>query len=71
MPLIESATAQAGFKPDPEKGQPGAWVNAAGAPVDLMVPERLAGSGGTTAIEPSRSSYRCQSSFSVSQSRAR
>lgn len=48
-PLIESAMASAGFKPDPEKGQPGAWVNAAGVPVDLMVPERLAGGGGKSA----------------------
>lgn len=48
-PLIESAMASAGFVPDPEKGQPGAWVNAAGVPVDLMVPEGLAGAGGKTA----------------------
>lgn len=45
-PLIQDAMTSAGFRPDPEKNQPGAWVNAAGIPVDLMVPEGLAGSGG-------------------------
>ena len=29
--------------------QPGAWLNADGVPVDLMVPERLAGGGGRSA----------------------
>jgi hypothetical protein len=45
-PKIETAMREAGFVPS-ANGQPGAWVNAAGIPVDLMVPERLAGPGGS------------------------
>jgi hypothetical protein len=45
-PLIEKAMERAGFYPDPEKNQPGAWLNPDGVPVDLMVPEALAGGGG-------------------------
>ena len=40
---------RAGFYPDPEKNQPGAWLNPDGIPVDLMVPEALAGGGGKRA----------------------
>lgn len=36
----------AGFELQREKPQPGTWVNAAGIPVDLMVPESLSGTGG-------------------------
>ena len=39
-PLIEQAMLSAGFLPDE---QPGAWLTVDGIPVDLMVPERLAG----------------------------
>ncbi len=45
-PLIEEAMTRAGFQLDPVKDQPGAWLNGAGIPVDLMVPELLAGTGG-------------------------
>jgi hypothetical protein len=45
-PLIERAMEAAGFIPNPESRQPGAWINLEGIPVDLMVPEALAGSGG-------------------------
>lgn len=45
-PRIEQAMSAAGFHPNPETGQPGSWVNAHGVPVDLMVPDSLAGSGG-------------------------
>ncbi len=45
-PLLEEAMDQAGFFPNPLSSQPGAWMNAAGIPVDLMVPEELAGIGG-------------------------
>lgn len=45
-PLVEEAMAAAGFYPDPVGKQPGAWMNSAGVPVDLMVPEALAGAGG-------------------------
>jgi hypothetical protein len=41
-PLIEDAMAAAGFFRGPTD-QPGAWVNSEGIPVDLMVPEELAG----------------------------
>lgn len=49
VPLVEDAMLKAGFYPDPNKNQPGAWLNAAGVPVDLMVPEGLAGDGGKSA----------------------
>ncbi len=39
---------RAGFLPS-ANGQPGCWVNASGIPVDLMVPEQLAGPGGRQA----------------------
>lgn len=42
-PLLEEAMESAGFYPDPESGQPGAWRSPSGMPVDLMVPEALAG----------------------------
>jgi hypothetical protein len=45
-PLIQNAMKNAGFRQDPTAGQPGAWLNAASIPVDLMVPEALAGRGG-------------------------
>jgi hypothetical protein len=43
-PLIEAAMAAAGFYQD-VGGQPGAWLSVDGIPVDLMVPESLAGAG--------------------------
>lgn len=48
-PLVEEAMVSAGFYLDPLSNQPGAWMNPAGVPVDLMVPEALAGAGGKTA----------------------
>ena len=45
-PRIEAAMTDAGFKRDPDKQQPGACLSEDQIPVDLMVPERLAGSGG-------------------------
>ncbi|MGN9913307.1 hypothetical protein ACTMTJ_37790 [Phytohabitans sp. LJ34] len=45
-PLIEQAMLAAGFFLNLQAGQPGAWLNASGIPVDLMVPETLAGAGG-------------------------
>ncbi|GGL15915.1 hypothetical protein Sme01_21020 [Sphaerisporangium melleum] len=44
-PLLERSMSRAGFYRDPADGQPGAWLNAEGIPVDLMVPEALAGPG--------------------------
>lgn len=37
-PLIEVAMTGAGFYRDPVAGQPGAWLNGEGIPVDLMCP---------------------------------
>jgi hypothetical protein len=48
-PLVEEAMIAAGFYLDPLRQQPGTWMNPAGVPVDLMVPEALAGSGGKSA----------------------
>jgi hypothetical protein len=42
-PLIDAAMEQAGFVLDPTSGQPGAWMSPEGIPVDLMVPEAIAG----------------------------
>ncbi len=42
-PRIEQAMSAAGFSQDVSSSQPGAWLNPAGIPVDLMVPEALAG----------------------------
>ncbi len=45
-PLLERAMTDAGFCRDPQSPQPGSWLNPAGIPVDLMVPETLAGVSG-------------------------
>jgi hypothetical protein len=45
-PLLDDAMKQAGFHRDIAKGQPGSWLSGDGVPVDLMVPEALAGAGG-------------------------
>lgn len=50
-PLIEQAMRDAGFVLNPTSGQPGAWLTPTGVPVDLMVPELLAGPGGAQARE--------------------
>ena len=43
-PLLENAMRRADFYPN-VNGQPGAWVNRAGIPVDLMVPDALSQGG--------------------------
>ena len=48
-PLIEAAMTDGGFARDLTTNQPGAWLNPHGIPIDLMVPEGLAGGGGRTA----------------------
>jgi hypothetical protein len=45
-PLLEEAMRAAGFHLDLEARQPGAWLSIRGIPVDLMVPEALAGQSG-------------------------
>lgn len=44
-PLLEEAMRRAGFTQDPGSAQPGSWLSFDGVPVDLMVPERMAGAG--------------------------
>ena len=44
-PRLEEAMTGAGFILNPVSQQPGAWISPNGIPVDLMVPEHLAGSG--------------------------
>lgn len=48
-PLIQEAMRSAGFVMDVTSAQPGAWLSPSGIPVDLMVPEALAGGGGRQA----------------------
>lgn len=43
--LLEEAMTSAGFVLNPVSQQPGAWMSPNGIPVDLMVPEYLAGPG--------------------------
>jgi hypothetical protein len=45
-PLLDEAMTAAGFHRDLTAPQPGSWLSPAGIPVDLMVPEALAGAGG-------------------------
>ena len=42
-PLIEVGMERANFRRNPKSNQLGAWVSPTGIPVDLMVPEALAG----------------------------
>jgi hypothetical protein len=44
-PLIEEAMSRAGFHHDPLADQPGSWLSPSGIPVDLMVPDAIAGKG--------------------------
>lgn len=50
QPLIEAAMRAAGFELHPERPQPGTWIGAEGVPVDLMVPDSLAGVGGSRGV---------------------
>lgn len=45
-PLLDDAMTRAGFRHDLQHPQPGGWLSASGIPVDLMVPEALAGRQG-------------------------
>jgi hypothetical protein len=45
-PLLDDAMTAAGFLRDLTYPQPGSWLSPTGIPVDLMVPEALAGGGG-------------------------
>jgi len=45
-PLLETALTDAGFAYDLQANQPGAWLSPTGIPVDLMIPEQVAGGPG-------------------------
>jgi len=45
-PLLDDAMTRSGFHRDLDHPQPGSWLSHEGIPVDLMVPEALAGDGG-------------------------
>jgi hypothetical protein len=52
-PLIDAAMRAAGFRLNLTSQQPGAWLSDDGVPVDLMVPEAIAGgSGRRSAVHP-------------------
>ncbi|MGE9807214.1 hypothetical protein ACQQCC_01870, partial [Janibacter sp. G1551] len=44
-PLVEDAMRAARFTPDPRSSAIGSWISPRGVPVDLMVPEAVAGAG--------------------------
>lgn len=44
-PLVEEAMRAAGFTPDPRSSAIGSWISPRGVPVDLMVPDAVAGAG--------------------------
>lgn len=44
-PLVNEAMRQAGFEPDPRSSAIGTWISRRGVPVDLMVPDAVAGIG--------------------------
>lgn len=46
-PLLEEAMKDAGFHLDLVNPQPGSWLSPDGVPVDLMLPEAMAGEGGS------------------------
>lgn len=44
-PLVNHAMRDAGFEPDPRSSAVGTWISRRGVPVDLMVPDAVAGAG--------------------------
>ena len=53
-PPVEDVMRSAGFRLDRRSRQPGAWLSPEDIPIDLMVPEALAGSGGRRAARVPR-----------------
>lgn len=51
-PLIEAAMTAAGFTPDPETSALGTWRSPERVPVDLLVPDAVAGTGTRSADLP-------------------
>lgn len=44
-PRVNDAMREAGFAPDPRSSAIGTWISRRGVPVDLMVPDAVAGAG--------------------------
>ncbi len=44
-PRVNDAMREGGFEPDPRSSAIGTWISRRGVPVDLMVPEAVAGAG--------------------------
>lgn len=55
-PLVEEAMRGAGFVPDPRPSALGSWISPGGVPVDLMVPDAVAGAGRRGARVPPHAS---------------
>lgn len=55
-PLVEEAMSAAGFVPDPRPSALGSWISPGGVPVDLMVPDAVAGAGRRGARVPPHAS---------------
>lgn len=49
-PLLDEAMKRAGFHRDLQNPQPGTWFSPDGIPVDLMIPEALAGGTGRRSV---------------------
>jgi hypothetical protein len=48
-PKIDALMRRAGFTPDPDRSHVGTWLAPGGVPVDLLVPEAVAGRGSRSA----------------------
>jgi hypothetical protein len=70
-PLIEVAMERANFNRNPESNQPGAWVSPTGIPVDLMVPQALAGKGGRRGARIPPTRFECDPESSRTRSGSR
>lgn len=51
-PHVEEAMAAAGFIRDPRSDAVGTWLSTAGVPIDLMVPDAVAGAGRRSVAVP-------------------
>lgn len=58
-PLIEQAMTAAHFHLDLTNPQPGSWINAAGYPVDLLLPDAVSGPRVKAAPAESHRTTRC------------
>ena len=68
-PLVEEAMRAAGFSPDPRSSAIGSWISPRGVPVDLMVPEAVAGAGRRGARIPPHDSKAMRRSRGIEASR--